>query len=138
MVRISIKPNKPGFYLIFDVTKVYQPDRLLVNNSHLLLDINMGFKLLLPLSLSEGNIYLTPFVSSSLGVSIDMKGFDLMPVFFLPLNFNVGVEMSAGKLKESLFWGLDMSFVKYFSVFDELGNDSLWMFKPSVYVRWFL
>ena len=29
MVRISIKPNKPGFYLIFDVTKVYQPDRLL-------------------------------------------------------------------------------------------------------------
>ena len=30
MVRISIKPNKPGFYLIFDVTKVYQPDRLLV------------------------------------------------------------------------------------------------------------
>ena len=29
MVRISIKPNKPGFYLIFDVTKVYQPDRLI-------------------------------------------------------------------------------------------------------------
>ena len=32
MVRISIKPNKPGFYLIFDVTKVYQPDRLLVKS----------------------------------------------------------------------------------------------------------
>ena len=31
MVRISIKPNKTGFYLIFDVTKVYQPDRLLVD-----------------------------------------------------------------------------------------------------------
>ena len=34
MVRISIKPNKPGFYLIFDVTKVYQPDRLLEQTPH--------------------------------------------------------------------------------------------------------
>ena len=49
MVRISIKPNKPGFYLIFDVTKVYQPDRLLVALSGALAaqyqgqaDVNLG------------------------------------------------------------------------------------------------
>ena len=41
MVRISIKPNKPGFYLIFDVTKVYQPDRLL--GGFIIFLYNIGF-----------------------------------------------------------------------------------------------
>ncbi len=104
---------------------------------NLMFDMNGGIVLLFPLSLSEGNVYLTPRLSATVGVALDVKSIADFPTILLPLCISAGVEMSAGKLKENLFWGIEFTYTKYAFLMSDLSDDSLKGLRPSIYARWF-
>lgn len=115
--------------------------------SHLFFDLYSGPIFLLPFSLSEGNLYLTPRFSVTVGTALDLDSFSSLSYVFLPfINFSAGIEMSAGKIKEHLFWGIEFTYTKYLNL--DLDFDSEEMHSPepfiiqscksSVYLRWFL
>ncbi len=101
--------------------------------STLLMDVNSKLRFQLPLSLAKGSFYLTPFVAVGAGASIN---FDSM-VFLIPVIFSGGIEMAAGKSKDSFSWGIDVSYVKYFSIMSNSGSDAGFVIKPSAFVKWY-
>jgi hypothetical protein len=115
----------------FDITE---------DRSALIADLNMGVKLLLPLSLSKGNFYLTPYAAISLGAAIDIQSFSDIPDFFIPFRISGGAEVAFGRLKDSLSYGIDLSYTKYYTIDSLLYSSDtglLHIIKPSIYARWF-
>lgn len=105
--------------------------------ANLMFDMVGGVVLLLPFSLSEGDIYLTPRISATAGFALDTNSFSDFPIVLLPVNLTAGIEMSAGKMKEHLFWGIEFSYTQYFSLMSEVSDETMVSLKPSVYLRWF-
>lgn len=108
---------------------------------NLLFEINGGLVFLLPLSLSGGDVYLTPRLSATVGLALDLDSFGNWTNSFLLLNTSAGIEMSTGKFKENFSLGLEFTYTRYAfftsSPLDDNSGVTLEGLKPSIYLRYY-